>query len=130
MFQWLPLLLYCGLIFIQSSRPVPEDIPDIVFLDKILHFFGYALLGVLFFRAYKTTSLRYSPRLIVFISIMSATLYGVSDEIHQHFIPTRSADIRDLLADMLGSIAGVLIIHLASSRRNHYSDVDKTPNLL
>ena len=67
---------------------------------------------------------------VIFLSILSATLYGISDEIHQHFVPTRSADIWDAAADMLGSIVGVFIIHHALSRRTHYSGVDKTPNLL
>lgn len=130
MCHWLPLFFYCALIFIQSSRPVPENLPDIFFIDKILHFFGYALLSVLFFRAYKTMSLSNNQRLLFFLSILSATLYGISDEIHQHFVPTRSADIWDVLADMLGSIVGVFIIHYALSRRAHDSGVDKTPNLL
>ena len=120
MFHWLPLFLYCALIFIQSSRPVLETIPDILFLDKLLHFFGYALLGVLFFRAFNTLSLRDNPRLLVFISILSTALYGLSDEIHQHFVPTRSADIWDLAADMLGGGVGVFIIHHASARRKRF----------
>lgn len=129
-FHWLPLVFYCTLIFIQSSRPFPGNIPDILFIDKVLHFFGYALLGVLFFRAYHTLPLKNRPRPMIFLSIISATLYGISDEIHQHFVPTRSADIWDVLADMLGSIFGVLIIHHILSRQAHYSGVDKTPNLL
>jgi VanZ family protein len=129
-FHWLPLFSYCALIFIQSSRPFPGNIPDIFFIDKVLHFFGYALLGVLFFRAYHTLPVKNRPRLIFFLSILSATLYGISDEIHQHFVPSRSADAWDMLADMLGSIFGVFIFHHFMSCRIHYSDVDKTPNLL
>ena len=31
---WLPLILYCGFIFAQSSGPVPVDLPRIPGLDK------------------------------------------------------------------------------------------------
>ncbi|MBW2219059.1 MAG: VanZ family protein [Deltaproteobacteria bacterium] len=116
-FHWLPLLFYCALIFVLSSRPVPKNIPDIFFLDKRLHFFGYGLLGILFFRAYRTLSLKNRPRLMMFLSMASATLYGISDEIHQHFVPTRTADMWDVLADMLGSIFSVFILHQVLSRR-------------
>jgi len=120
-FPWLPLLFYCALIFELSSRPVPENIPDIFLFDKTLHFSGYGLLGILFFRAYRTLSLKNRPRLMMFLSMASATLYGISDEIHQHFVPTRTADMWDVLADMLGSVFSVFIIHQVLSRRIQYS---------
>ena len=129
-FNWLPLLFYCALIFIQSSQPVPEHVPDFFFIDKVLHFSGYGLLGILFFRAYLTMPIKNKPRLLIFFSMASATLYGISDEIHQHFVPTRTADMWDVLADTLGSIFGVWIIHQFLTRRLQYSCIDKTPDLL
>jgi len=54
---------------------------------------------------------------MMFLSMASATLYGISGEIHQHFVPTRTADMWDVLADMLGSIFSVFIIHQVLSRR-------------
>ena len=79
---WLPLIIYCLAIYMQSGRPGPEKIPDVRFLDKFLHFGAYGLLGVLFFRAYETLPLKKFKNLLIFISIASATLYGISDEIH------------------------------------------------
>jgi VanZ family protein len=32
-----------------------------------------------------------------------ATLYGVSDEIHQAFVPLRTPDVRDVIADATGA---------------------------
>ena len=107
----LPLVIYCLAIYIQSSRPGPERLPDVQFLDKVLHFGAYGLLGVLFFRAYQTLPLRDSKNLLILISIGSATLYGVGDEIHQYFVPFRHADILDAVANTLGSICGVFFYH-------------------
>ncbi len=109
---WLPLIIYCLAIYIQSGRPSPDRIPDVHFLDKILHFGAYSLLGVLFFRAYQTLPLKDRKNLLIFISIGSATLYGVSDEIHQYFVPFREADILDVVANTAGSICGVYFYHL------------------
>jgi VanZ family protein len=34
--------------------------------------------------------------------------FGLSDELHQHFVPGRDASALDLAADTVGSLAGVL----------------------
>ena len=105
---WLPVIAYCALIYIQSSRPSPENLPAIPYLDKLLHVAAYALLGALFCRALSASSLGKYPTLVAVISILLATLYGAGDELHQHFVPFRSAEPMDVLADFLGSSLGVL----------------------
>jgi len=108
---WFPLIIYCLAIYIQSGRPSPERIPDVHFLDKILHFGAYGLLGILFFRAYETLPLRDNKNLLILLSIGSATFYGISDEIHQYFVPFRYADILDAVANTIGSIFGVYLYY-------------------
>jgi VanZ family protein len=109
---WLPLIIYCLAIYIQSSLPGLKHIPEVRFMDKMLHFGAYGLLGVLFFRAYRTLLLKDSKNLLILISIGSAILYGISDEIHQYFVPFREADIMDVVANTIGSICGVYFYHL------------------
>ena len=104
---WFPILLYCLLIFIQSSRPSPDITPHWPYIDKVLHFTAYALLGALFLRAFNITRIKHHLKLIIILSIILSSLYGISDEIHQSFVPFRTADAMDALADILGSIAGV-----------------------
>jgi VanZ family protein len=108
---WLPLIGYCLAIYIQSEHPGPERLPAFTFSDKILHFAAYSLLGILFFRAYATLTLKERRNMLILLSIGSATLYGISDEIHQYFVPFRQADILDALADATGSICGVAIFY-------------------
>jgi VanZ family protein len=108
---WLPLIAYCVAIYIQSEHPGPERLPTFTFSDKVLHFAAYGLLGILFFRAYATLPLKDNRNMLILLSIGSATLYGISDEIHQYFVHFRQADILDALADATGSICGVMIFH-------------------
>ncbi|MBA3016840.1 MAG: VanZ family protein [Proteobacteria bacterium] len=110
-YYWLPILIYCFLIFIQSSYPSPESIPALPYIDKILHFIAYAVLGVLFFRAYRTQRFKENINLAIMLSIISSSLYGLSDEVHQYFVPSRNADIMDFFADVAGSICGVYIFN-------------------
>ncbi|MEW6673216.1 MAG: VanZ family protein [Thermodesulfobacteriota bacterium] len=116
-YYWFPVIIYCALIFIQSSRPVPAGIPDWPYIDKLLHAGAYALLGALFFRAYRTMRLGARLFTATVLSILSAGLYGISDELHQSFVPFRSADIQDALADFIGSAAGAFAAAAAGNLR-------------
>jgi VanZ family protein len=113
---WLPLIIYCLAIYIQSGRPGPEHLPDLRFLDKFLHFGAYGLLGIFFYRAYETLPLKNFKTLLILISTVSATLYGISDEIHQYFVPSRQSDIMDVIANTIGSICGVCFFHYWKNR--------------
>lgn len=109
LYYWLPVVLYCAVLFIQSSFPSPESAPDWPGSDKLLHAAAYAVLGALFFRAYRTSNPKGLVRNAVRISILFAACYGISDEVHQYFVPARNADWLDAIADMAGSVAGVWI---------------------
>jgi VanZ family protein len=86
-------------------------------MDKLLHFACYALLAALFLRAFNTTPLKHNLKLVLILSVLLSALYGISDEIHQSFVPYRSADYMDVLANILGSIAGV---YLYQTITNYY----------
>ena len=111
-YYWPPLLIYCLLIFIQSSYPSPENIQslNLPYIDKFIHFAVYAILGMLFFMIFSTQRFKkININMVIALSILSSSLYGMSDEIHQHFVPYRDADIMDFFADVMGSICGVYI---------------------
>ena len=112
LYYWLPVILYCLAIYIQSDLPSPEQIPSFEFSDKILHFFAYAVMGVLFYRAYQTLRIKDNLGMLTLLSMLSASLYGISDEIHQYFVPLRDADIMDVIANSLGAFCGVTLYHL------------------
>ena len=112
LYYWFPVLIYCLLIYLQSSYPSPDSVPDLPYLDKLIHLAVYALLGILFFRAYMTQSFKDNIKLVMALSIVSSSLYGVSDEIHQYYVTCRSAELMDVLADILGSICGVFAYQL------------------
>lgn len=108
-FYWLPVLVYCLAIFVQSSFPATEHIPEFDFADKLLHAGAYALLAMLLYRAFDAMSKRPSTASLVLLSIFLTALYGASDEVHQYFVPARSAEFLDFAADALGGIIGVTI---------------------
>jgi VanZ family protein len=104
-----PLTLYCVFIFIQSQLPVPFEMPDVSHFDKLLHFGAYGVMAILFYRTYLAGWPQAMKRTLIWASVISTALYGLSDEIHQFFVPARSADPLDWLADAVGGAVGALI---------------------
>ena len=79
------------------------DVPNI---DKLFHFIEYFVLGYLWARAL-TYTLSNPNYLYIFIAaVFISTLYGISDELHQLFVPARSCNAIDLLFDFMGAAAG------------------------
>lgn len=108
----LPLFLYVLLIFILSSisdikLPAP---PDFDLIDKVYHALEYAMLGFLIGRSFSRITLRW--RFPFFWIWLFGVLYGLSDEIHQYFVPGRFCDWTDLLADSAGVALGILLWRL------------------
>ncbi len=107
LYYWLPLVAYSALIVIQSHYPTPESIPRLPFFDKLLHTGGYGLLGLLFCRAFRSRWPAAPGRSLARSAVLSAALFGLSDEIHQSFVAFRTADAWDVLADAVGAALGV-----------------------
>ena len=118
-FYWLPVILYCLLIFIQSSYPATQSLPSIPHMDKLAHAGAYALLGFLFFRLFQSTRIWKNAVLLVIFSALASSLYGIGDEIHQHFVPSRTADIMDVMADVAGSVLGAVTAQLLLKRQTY-----------
>lgn len=94
---------YCAAIFLlsSSSDPVPHE-ELFAGEDKVAHFVLYAGLAFLLSTGLRRAPQPLSVRLQLLVPIVFVACYGVSDELHQLFVPGRSCDIFDLLADTAG----------------------------
>ncbi len=106
--RWSLVVLYCGVIFTASSmsRPLliipPQNYPP----DWLLHGVEYAFLGFLLVRSLDLTLVNRTKCFLLWTAVLLGTLYGLSDEWHQSFVPQRTADPRDLFVDAVGSFLG------------------------
>ena len=103
---WLMVAFFCLAIFIQSALPSPDIGPAFPMKDKALHMLVYGLLAVLFLRACRLSMPDWRVPLLLVAGTAFATLYGLSDEVHQSFVAARQADPFDLLADGIGGFFG------------------------
>jgi len=102
----LPLFAFCLFLFWQSSFPSPYSAPLFAHDDKLMHMGAYGFLAFLAARNLHQERPLFNRTKLKALAILFACLYGLSDETHQAFVPTRTASIWDFFADILGSIMG------------------------
>ena len=112
MWAWLPVAAYMALIFYFSSSSHPdEELPKFLFEalgDKLLHMIEFAVLGVLCYRAFRRAAGPFAAGYAVVFAIVTASLYGATDELHQAFVPFRTATWMDWMADTAGGMVGAV----------------------
>ena len=132
---WLPPLVWMAVIFSASADTHSAQHSSRFFLPllhwlfpkmsaahvdtchyifrKCCHLTEYALLAVLFWRAIRQPwknqqqPWRWSQ---AGIALGLVLLYAASDEIHQAFVPTRTAHVTDVLIDTGGAAIGLLLL--------------------
>jgi VanZ family protein len=127
--NWLPACTWAGLIFFFSTdhfsadntaqifgfvfswllpeMPTEEIAPVHGAMRKLGHWAEYFVLAVLILRALRNETgkkweLRHAALALVFIFV-----YALSDELHQTFVPSRTASVGDVMIDVLGGICGI-----------------------
>jgi VanZ family protein len=112
LWYWMPVALYAGAIFFLSAQSHPEEhLPSFLLKDvsdKVLHAVEYAVLGGLCYRAFRWGLNGQVAARALLIAIVAASLYGVTDEVHQLFVPFRESSWLDWLADTIGAVIGAL----------------------
>jgi len=117
---WLPAVLWGGLIFMASHLPITDTPPlfDFPGSDKVIHFVIFGILSIFILTAFVLE--RKMPLLQAGIfSLMVTSLYGALDEWHQSFIPERSVEVADWLADTFGGLAFLLLVIYAIKALKH-----------
>ena len=100
--RWFPVIFYCSLIFYLSSRPGVGTSHD-----KLVHLLVYGIMGFLFARAFRIHL--YKMRWVLVFAFLSATFYGISDELHQYYVPGRRFEVWDIVADSIGAFLGAFL---------------------
>ncbi len=103
-----PAVLYAGLIFgLSSLEKTPLETLPIWNIDKIVHMIEYAVFGILLMLAFSSEGQEKISKRTELYSAIIGVLYGLSDEIHQYYVPGRISAVSDLCADAIGIILGI-----------------------
>lgn len=117
-------LFYMIAIWVMSSLPdnVILDLPSSKvdhFIKEALHLVEFAILYMLIVAALAANH-KLTPRFSL-IAALVACLYGVTDEIHQSFVPYRSAELIDVAKDFIGVLAAYFHVKYHYFYRKHGS---------
>jgi VanZ family protein len=102
-------IVWMAVLFWLSHQPgldTPSLFPG---QDKLFHAGAYGLLGILLLGTMRPAFAGYSGNQIR-ISTIIASLYGISDEIHQSLVPGRSPEVMDWVADSSGALLAVILL--------------------
>jgi VanZ family protein len=141
-FNWLPPAIWMALIFLASTgagsakntsqiigpllRWIFGTITDETvwtmqfYIRKTGHAVGYAILAILCWRAL-TNRQRWTKEVwqarSAFIAWTIASVYAITDELHQSFNPSRQGSVWDVLLDSCGAALGLLLVRAICLRR-------------
>jgi len=132
--HWLPAIVWASLILVASSdwfsavhtRSIVENFFHWLFpswspfsvykahlvVRKCAHFLEYAVLAILVMRGFAgnaeapARSFKMTFLSVLLLCAMVATI----DEVHQHFVPSRTGSPYDVLLDTAGSAAAMLLL--------------------
>jgi VanZ family protein len=108
--------LYALAIFAMSSVSEPPAIPGAV-TDKAAHSWVYAGLSALTVRALAGGRWSGVSVGVAAGAVALCTAYGVTDEVHQFFVPGREADRGDVVADAAGASMAAALAWLVARVR-------------
>lgn len=128
---WLIAIIWMILIYKLSAQPayqsgalsmgITESVVEVVetvapeinlnidllehYIRKNAHFFIYLVLAILVMNALRKSG--FINLKIFAFTLLICVLYATSDEIHQHFVPGRGAQVKDVFIDSIGAIVGI-----------------------
>src|SRR5690349_15351891 len=131
LFRYGPLVIWALLIFIGSGSVLSAEHTSVVLsfvkwlfpsaspgflawfhflMRKAGHLTEYAVLATLAARAFRFSSHQFISRHWFTFSLLLAMVYALSDELHQSFVPSRTASIHDSMIDSAGALIALSII--------------------
>jgi VanZ family protein len=130
---WLPLLLWASLVSVFSSDSfssdntsplflpffqwfLPHATPELIhsfhsLIRKLGHFTEFFVLAMLLFRALREGRRPLWEWRGAVWTLSVVLLYSVADEVHQHFVPSRSGVWSDSLLDFFGGCCAVALLY-------------------
>jgi len=108
----------------QLFRPNENVVLLNRFIRKCAHFLAYLVLGIIILFAMRRIGL--TGKNGVGFTLLLCIGYAITDELHQAFVPGRTAKLLDVLIDSSGASLGTGVYHLVVENRwkemkNHIS---------
>jgi len=103
-------MVYCLLLVISTSIP-GNTASNLSQIDKLYHISAYGLLSfILYIFLLFQSRMQLLKKYPATFTLILATAFGLANEFHQIFIPTRTFNKFDLLANLIGIVLTLGVI--------------------
>ena len=109
------LILYCTFIYWLSDQPTLPTPMLFPHQDKLFHAGAYFVMAGFALRTFRHFIV--SLPILLIGSLIFSSLYGMSDEWHQSFVPGRMSDVADWVADTVGATLFLGLYYLYRLKR-------------
>ncbi len=145
-FRYAPLILWIGIILFASSGQasmsktsrfigpfldflfpsVSEETKYLLhhYIRKLAHLWIYFVLALWAYRVFANSSVRILSKHWFLSSIVLVALIAAIDEVHQSFDASRAGSAWDVLLDVCGGAAFLLIAHLYRKWQNRFNKIE------
>ncbi len=108
----------CATTIITLSSVPNLTVPEVRFLasDKVAHFIEYAVFAFLVYRSFSHLFTGRITRTFLFSGLF-LSLFALTDEIYQHFIPGRFTDAYDFASDLIGAFLVLILLSMLAKKR-------------
>jgi VanZ family protein len=116
--RWLPAAAWALVIEALIVWPHPPSLPrawSVPGIDKVVHAVLFGVMAVLAMRALLTRDRAW------FVAFVGTVAFGAFTEAQQYFIPSRSLELGDILADTAGAAMGLVLFVTLAQRRREFS---------
>ena len=76
-------------------------------IRKLAHFTIYMIGGIIYINLFKAYNIKNTKSLLY--STLVCTIYAITDEVHQYFVPGRACMITDVIIDAFGAVFGCMV---------------------
>jgi VanZ family protein len=111
--------LLCGIVILILTGIPGSCLPrvkPVVGLDKVVHLLMYAVFAFLCLWGYRkqfiTNGKAYHKKALFLALVISIAYGGLTELMQEYFVPLRTGDWIDFLADIIGTLLGVTIFYL------------------
>ena len=108
-----------AIYYLSSASDIGASIPLENGLDKILHAVEYAGLAMLWHASLRATAYHWNRNQCASLAFAVASMYALSDELHQSYVPLRTSSVYDLAADVAGALVVLMIFTGFLWKREH-----------
>jgi VanZ family protein len=107
-----------SVVIALAGHPLSDEALELVqfVIRKLAHLTEYGLLGWLWFRALRRGA---QPRWTLrwsLLAVVIAIAVAITDEVHQSFVPSRTASPLDVVIDACGATLAQLIVRLRTAK--------------